>query len=119
MTLPRVGEWVRWVNPDFAREGVVEVSSSPSLVIRWLGISQPQVFPNALHYFAQGGDMTVIPRPPKAAKIDRQMKRGRKGIAAAAAALGITEKRVRQRLRNGSLKGRQVDGKWVEVNVDE
>lgn len=118
MTLPREGDWVRWLTSDIAREGVVERISGVSLVIRWLGIDHPQVFPTGLRHFKQGGEMTVIPRPPKATKIERQMKRGHMGIAAAAAALGITEKRVRQRLRSGTLKGRQVDGRWVEVWVE-
>lgn len=120
MTLPHLGSWVRWVTSDFGREGQVVAVDPPSMVVKWLGIDQPQVFPLATPYFVRGHDqMEVIPEPPKAAQIDRQMAKGHMGVAAAAAALGITEKRVRQRLRSGTLGGEYKDGRWTKVWVVE
>ena len=116
---PERGDWVRWITADFGREGKVIHVQRPSIIVRWLGIPEPQVFPLAEHHFGPSGDMVLIREPIKAAQIDRQMTRGHMGVAAAAAALGITEKRVRQRLRSGSLEGKQEDGRWVQVWVEE
>ena len=113
--LPQPGSWVRWVTAEFAREGEVIHTEGVSMIVRWLGGDQPQVFPLATVHFEGHADMEVIPRPPRASKVDRQMARKQMGVAAAAARYGITEKRVRQRLRNGSLQGRRENGKWVEV----
>ena len=115
--LPPVGTWVRWVDLETQREGEVIKSEWPSMVVRWLGVDLPQVFPLAYGYF-DADMMEVIPRPPRASQIRRQQASGRLGIAAAAARLGTTQKRVRQRLRDGSLRGEQVDGRWVEVYFD-
>lgn len=117
--LPNRGDWVRWITADFGREGQVVDIQPPSMIVRWLGISEPQVFPIAEHYFGPDGTMKIIREPAKAAQIDRQMADGHMGVAAAAAALGITEKRVRQRLRSGSLKGTRKDGRWLTVWVGE
>lgn len=119
MALPTPGDWVRWVTADIGREGQVIDVQWPSMVVRWLGIPDPQVFPIADMHFGPRGDMEIIGEPAKAAQIDHQMSNGYMGVAAAAAALGITEKRVRQRLRNGSLGGRREGGRWIEVWVEE
>lgn len=116
--LPSEGQWVRWITPDFGREGQVVLSQPPSMIIRWLGVDEPQVFPLASMHFGPGGDMEFISEPIKASQIDRQMADGYMGVAAAAAALGITEKRVRQRLRNGTLKGLRKAGRWTQVWVE-
>lgn len=116
--LPEVGSWVRWVDIEVAREGEVIQSEWPSLVVQWLGVDEPQVFPLAYPLLHDKRTMEVIPRPARASQIRRDQARGRLGIAAAAARLGTTQKRVRQRLRDGQLKGKQVDGRWVEVYFD-
>jgi hypothetical protein len=113
--IPQAGCWVRWVEVDVQREGIITLSLWPSLVIRWLGVDEPQAFPMAYPYFAEGGSMEVIPRPPQAARVRRDKQAGVIGIATAAARLGTTPKRIRQQLRDGKLTGRQVDGHWVEV----
>ena len=113
---PSEGQWVRWITADFGREGQVISVQPPSMVVRWLGIEEPQVFPVAASALR---DMEVIPEPAKAAQIDQQLAQGYMGVAAAAAALGITEKRIRQRLRSGSLEGKREGGRWVQVWVVE
>lgn len=115
MTFPQRGQWIRWVAPEFAKEGEVIFVNHPSMMVRWLGSGIEQVFPLATFHFGPNGDMEIIARPPKASQIRRDEQRDRLSVAAAAAALGISEKRVRQRLRSGSLQGRQEGGKWVEV----
>lgn len=117
--LPSEGKWVRWITSDFGREGQVLVVQPPSVIIRWLGIEEPQVFPIAELHFGPEGDMEFISEPAKAAQIDQQLEQGYMGVAAAAAALGITEKRIRQRLRSGTLKGKREGGRWVQVWVEE
>lgn len=116
--IPPVGAWIRWITLEFGHEGQVIESSWPSMVVKWLGVDEPQVFPWAHPHFTPLGDMEVIPKPAQAAKIERQQASGVLGVAAAAAALGTTPKRVRQRLRDGTLKGIQRDGKWIEVFLD-
>jgi hypothetical protein len=117
--IPTRGDWVRWITADFGREGKVIHVQPPSMIIRWLGIPEPQVFPLIAQHFGPSGDMVLIREPAKAAQIDHQIARGHMGVAAAAAALGITEKRVRQRLRSGTLEGKQEDGRWVTVALPD
>lgn len=118
---PAEGEWVRWVTPEIQREGQVLDFTWPSMIVQWLGVDSPQVFPWAMNHFGYKGariDMEIIPRPSRASQIERQTASGVLGIAAAAAALGSTPKAIRAKLRAGKLKGIQKDGRWVEVVLD-
>jgi len=115
VTFPEVGDWVRWVNVDIQRDGQVILSQYPSMIVRWLGVDDPQVFPWAHTHFMIAGDMEIIAEPPRASLIAAQRASGVLGIDAAAASLGITPKRVRQLLREGKLEGHQESGRWVEV----
>lgn len=117
MTFPAEGDWVRWVSVEIQREGQVVRATWPSLVIEWLGVETPQVFPWGHRHFGPGGDMEIIPEPPKAARIAEQQALGSLGIDAAAAALGTTPKRVRQLLRDGKLEGERKGGRWVAVQL--
>lgn len=117
--IPSEGRWVRWVTNEFGREGQVIQSLWPSMVVKWLGVEEPQIFPMAYPHFGEGGDMRVIDKPTVADKVIAQEEKGVLGIAAAAAALGIDPKRVRQKLRDGQLKGKKIDGRWVEVWLAE
>lgn len=118
---PEVGQWVRWVTPEIQREGQIIVADWPSLIIQWLGVETPQVFPWGMNHFGYKGsriDMEIIEKPARAAQIERQTRSGVMGIAAAAAALGSTPKAVRAKLRAGKLQGIQRDGRWVEVILE-
>lgn len=115
MTFPAVGDWIRWVTPEIQREGQIVLSDYPSLVIEWLGVDEPQVFPWGQIHFEGAADMEIVPEPPRAAQVRQQKASGVMGIAAAAAALGTTPKRIRQMLRDGKLEGRREAGRWVEV----
>lgn len=116
MTLPKAGQWLRWLDTDVGREGQILSVNGVSMVVRWLGVEEPQVFPWGLAQWPRN-DMEVVPRPSSASRIDREKREGRMGIATAAALLGTTPKRVRQKLRDGQLEGRREKGRWVEVEL--
>ena len=106
------GQWVRWTADDRVKEGQVVRSTGVSMVVDWLG-GDTQVFP--VIEYVKG--MEAIPRPPKASSIERDERRGVMSVSRAAAVLGTTPKRIRARLRDGTLRGRQRDGKWVSVEL--
>lgn len=116
----KVGQWVRWVTLEHVKEGLVVESAGPSIVVDWVG-GERQVFPVVERFFAPyrslGESMEVIQRPKNALRIEREVKRGQMSVARAAAVLGIDQKRVRARLRAGTLKGVRQDGKWVSVEL--
>lgn len=118
---PAAGQWLRWVTPEFGREGEVISAMWPSFTVRWLGVDNPQTFPLGYVYFVAGSteQMEFIDRPKNATQIRRQQASGIIGVAAAAAAMGTTPKIIRARLRAGKLKGIQRDGKWVSVILDD
>jgi hypothetical protein len=115
-TLPEPGQWIRWLDADIQREGQLTSVDYPGFTVEWLGVGE-QNFPWGCASWPRR-DMEIIPRPPSAAKVDREKRRGRVGIATAAATLGTTPKRVRQLLRDGKLKGTRREGKWVAVELE-
>lgn len=115
---PPLGAWIRWTTTEFGREGQVVESTPPSIVVKWLGVETPQVFPWAWPHFTEHPDMEFISKPPAADRIERERLEGRVGITEAAARLGIEPKRVRQRLRDGKLRGIQHEGRWTHVIFD-
>lgn len=107
------GSWLRWTTDNSVKEGRVVHRADVSLVVEWLGGGR-QVFP--VIEYAKG--LETIPRPPRASLIERDSSRGVMSVPRAAAILGTTTKRVRAKLREGSLQGIQRDGKWVSVVMD-
>lgn len=116
-----VGQWIRWTTFQHVKEGQVVVSEGPSIVVEWLG-GECQVFPIVEAYVgpyrAVDDRMEVVQRPKNALRIEREVKRGQMSVARAAAVLGIDQKRVRARLRAGTLKGVQSGGKWIAVELE-
>lgn len=116
---PKRGQWVQWITPEIGRQGQVIDAHWPSLVVKWLGVDEPQVFPLGYLYFEPGSSLSMeyITKPKAAAQVQQQEAKGVLGVQAAAAALGLTPKQVRQKLRAGKLKGTQRDGRWVQVEM--
>lgn len=114
------GEWIRWTTLYTVKEGEILRSEGCSIEVEWLG-GERQVFPNVEGFFAPYRGVTdrmeVIERPKIATRMKREQHRGVISVQRAAAILGIAPKRVRARLRSGSLKGVQKDGKWVSVEL--
>jgi hypothetical protein len=111
---PLVDDWVRWTTDNSVKEGKVVRRTDVSMVVQWLGGGE-QVFP--VIEYAKG--LELISRPPRASSIERDSSRGVMSVARAAAILGTTPKRVRAKLREGSLTGTQRDGRWVSVMLDD
>lgn len=107
------GQWVRWSYEGSVKEGQVISHEYPSFTVKWLGGSE-QVFP--VFEYAKG--MEVIGKPSRASSIERDQSHGVMSVRRAASILGTTPKRVRARLREGSLQGAQRDGKWVSVDFE-
>jgi hypothetical protein len=103
-------DWVRWTTDTSVKEGQVIRRAGVSLVVKWLGGGE-QVFP--VIEYAHG--LEVIGKPSRASSIERDESHGVMSVRRAAAILGTTPKRIRARLREGSLEGKQRDGKWVSV----
>lgn len=112
---PPVDSWVRWITPSFSREGQVVWTQPPGMKIRWLGEYTDQIFPWAWVHFGEHADMELIEKPAAADRIERERSEGRVGITEAAARMGTTPKRIRQKLRDGKLPGVQQDGRWTHV----
>lgn len=115
--IPTKGQWVRWLNESFGREGQILEAKYPSLVIKWLGVEEPQVFPWGFMYFERGREMEIIPAPKKLPKDDQQAGGDMMSVRDAAATLETTPKAIRMRLRSGKLKGLKKDGRWVGVYI--
>lgn len=117
----KVGQWILWTTTGQVKQGEIVRLSGPSMVVRWLDGSE-QVFPIYEQYIgarrSRDHRMDVIERPREASRIARDRKRGVQSVALAAASLGTTPKRIRAMLRAGQLKGEQVDGKWVSVDLE-
>jgi len=110
------GDWVEWHLPGvFLRQGRVVRAEGVSLEIQFLGRDEPTVIP-VLEYAA--GELRLIKEPPKATLIDEAQAANMMTPDRAAAILGVDLKRLRAMLRDGRLKGRQVNGKWIEVDRD-
>lgn len=117
----RAGQWIRWSTLYNIKEGFILRSEGCSIEVEWLG-GDRQVFPNVEGFFPPYRGVTdcmeVIQRPKNATRMKREQSRGVISVARAAAILGIPQKRVRARLRSGSLKGvRGGDGKWKAVEL--
>jgi hypothetical protein len=114
------GQWIRWTTLYTVKEGLILRSEGCSIEVEWLG-GERQVFPNVEGFFKPyrgvTDRMTVIERPKNATRMKREQHRGVISVQRAAAILGIPPKRVRARLRSGSLKGVKKDGKWVSVDL--
>lgn len=116
------GDWLVWTTEFTAKRGQVVQSVGPSIEVEWLG-GERQVFPIVEGYVSGAyrgvsARMERIERPKEATRIARERKRGVISITGAAASLGTTPKRVRALLRSGQLKGHQIDGKWVSVELE-
>lgn len=118
----QAGQWIRWTTLHTMKEGSVLRSEGCSIEVEWLG-GERQVFPNVEGFFPPYRGVTdrmdVIQRPKIASRMKREQSRGVISVARAAAILGINQKRVRARLRAGTLRGRRgADGKWKSVELE-
>lgn len=118
----KVGDWVRWTTPSVIKEGQIQHLEGPSMVVRWLGGGE-QVFPSIESYLppiaSREHSLVVIPKPQGASGIQQDQRMGIMSVKRAAALLGTTRKQVRSWLRNGTLRGSQVNGHWVDVNAED
>lgn len=113
----KTGDWVKWHLPGvFLRQGQITRKTDVSLELMLVGHDRPTVIPVA-DYYLEHGLIEVIPEPPRAARIAQATEAHVMPPERAAALLGISLKRLRAQLREGRLQGRQVDGRWVEVDL--
>lgn len=110
------GDWVEWHLPGvFLRRCRVLRAEGVSLELQVLGSDQSVVIP-VREYAA--GELRRIAEPPRASLIDQAQAANMMTPDRAAAILGVDLKRLRAMLREGRLQGRQVNGKWLEVDPD-
>lgn len=122
--LPDAGQWVRFSLEGRVRDGRVTLSKWPSLVVRFLGDAVETVFPWAFDYYPPREHFwgfegfQAIAEPQGAAEMEARVDAGMMGVREVAAALGVSQKAVRNLLRSGKLEGHQESGKWTLVTTE-
>lgn len=127
------GRRIRWSTPTFVRRGTILRIKNRALAVMFDGMPRETIIPDARWYYAQGklGNInehlvainSPAPKKLKLKKLGKEKLGKTFGVAAgdaligpteAANILGIDQKALRRRLRNGQLKGEQTEGgRWV------
>lgn len=118
------GTWLIWVMPEFVKRGRLEYVQGISAVVHFEAHAEPTSIPDAYQYWTPPAlgprvlkpyslSITEAPLRPLDAATGPALS-----VRQAAALRGISSKDVRRMLRAGQIRGKQVSGKWVEVDRD-